>query len=362
MTLGKIMASHGGIGPGFDALRIFLAFAVIFRHCFPLTYGDSEEASSGMFWSATNAIVPAFFAVSGFLVMGSAQRLDLKRFAASRVLRIVPALVVDTLVTVVLIGIIFTTLPLASFFSNPDTYSYLFNIIGNIHWYLPGVFEDNPHAGVINGSLWTIGPELGCYLALGFIMYFGLHQNVKVILLIMFSIIGLILVNDFSDAELPALFRKVFGNPGALLVPNFLLGAALFLVRDRILYSRLIFGACVLIVGCSGLFLPEESYASVPILSIFLMPVYAYLALFIGCTEISEIPFFSRGDYSYGVYLYGFPIQQSIVAATAVANPFMLFAMTLIPVVGLAVMSWHFVEKPALRFRKGFSMAAKRAL
>jgi len=92
------------------------------------------------------------------------------------------------------------------------------------------------------------------------------------------------------------------------------------------------------------------------------MPVYAYLALFIGCTELPEIPFFSRGDYSYGVYLYGFPIQQSIVAATGVVNPFMLFAMTLIPVVGLAVMSWHFVEKPMLRFRKGFSMAAKRAL
>jgi peptidoglycan/LPS O-acetylase OafA/YrhL len=360
MTIGQIMRENNGIGPGFDALRIFLAFAVIFRHSFPLALGWEGGASSGFLWSATNAIVPAFFAVSGFLVMGSALRLDLIRFGQSRFLRIVPALAVDTFVTILIIGSIFTVLPLEQYFSSPQTLAYLFNIFGYIHYFLPGVFESNPYPGVVNGALWTIKPELGCYLVLGFMMFIGVHGSSRIIFLAIALIVGLILIDEIWGEYLPFVFSMIFGNPGALLVPNFLLGAALFLLRDYIPYSKVLFMLCAATVLLSGFFLPEESYAGVPTVSVFLMPVYAYLVLFIGVTKIPRMPLFSRGDYSYGVYLYGFPIQQALVATLKIDSPFLLFFMTIPIVVILAVFSWHLVEKPTLRFRRSFSLAAKR--
>jgi peptidoglycan/LPS O-acetylase OafA/YrhL len=362
MTIGEIMKKNHGVGPGFDALRIVLAFCVIFRHSFPLSYGWQGGASSGFFWSATNAIVPAFFAVSGFLVMGSAQRLVLGHFALSRTLRIVPALVVDTLITVLLIGTLFTTMPLRDYFSSSQTYAYLLNIVGIIHYFLPGVFEANSYPGVVNGSLWTIKPELGCYVLLGLLMYLGVHGSLRILSVLIVVLIGLILVNSVWSTVLPSAFSIVFGNPGALLVPNFLLGGILYLLRDHLPYSKLLFLLSIVIIALSGLFLPEQSYASVPTVSVLLMPAYAYLALFIGATRIPRLPLFSRGDYSYGVYLYGFPVQQSIVAGLGVSNPFVLFALTVPVVTLLAIFSWHLVEKPTLRFRKFLPTTVKSGL
>lgn len=292
--------------------------------------------------------------------MGSALRLDLNRFAQSRFLRIVPALAVDTLVTILIIGSIFTVLPLGDYASSPQTLAYFLNIAGYIHYYLPGVFETNYYPGVVNGALWTIKPELGCYVVLGFMMFLGIHRSSRNVFLAIFLTVGSIFINEIWGEHLPTIFTAVFGNPGALLVPNFLLGAALYLLRDYVPYSKVLFILCAVVVLMSGLFLPEQSYASVPIVSVVLMPVYAYLALFIGVTKIPNLPLFSRGDYSYGVYLYGFPIQQSLVAALKIGSPFVLFFMTIPIVVLLAVFSWHLVEKPTLRFRRSFSLAAKR--
>ncbi len=91
-----------------------------------------------------------------------------------------------------------------------------------------------------------------------------------------------------------------------------------------------------------------------------MIPIYAYVTVFLGATKLPAIPFFRRGDYSYGIYLYGFPIQQAIVAITNTRDPFVLFALTVVPVTALAVVSWHVVEKPTLKLRKAFSMAAQR--
>jgi peptidoglycan/LPS O-acetylase OafA/YrhL len=359
-TIGQIMDENDGIGPGYDTLRLCLAFAVIFRHCFPITYGNSEAASSGPLWTATMAIVPIFFALSGFLVTGSALRLTLGKFVFSRVLRIVPALVVDTLVTILLIGALFTTLPIQQFASDSTTHAYLWNIAGFIHYFLPGVFESNPLPGVVNGALWTIAPELGCYIFISGLIYFGWVRNWKIVLFIaVASIVAIIGANTFPG-YLPDFLQKLAAHPGAVLIPNFLIGATMFLKRHAIPYSRILFAACIGIIVLSGFLLPESTFSVMPAWSALTIPIYAYVTVFLGATKLPHIPFFNRGDYSYGIYLYGFPIQQAIVAATAVRNPFLLFALTIPPVVMLAVFSWHLVEKPTLKFRKAFSMAAKR--
>ena len=358
-TIGSIMEENNGIGPGFDFLRVGLAFAVVLRHCFPLTYGNSEAASSGFLWTATMAIIPIFFILSGFLVTGSALRLSLGKFVASRVLRIVPALAVDTIVTILLIGLLFTVIPIGEYLSSPQTFSYLANIFGFIHYYLPGVFEANPLPGVVNGSLWTIPPELGCYVFISGLIFIGWVSHWKRTLVLAVATIAFIMAAPLLPESTPAIVTRLANHPGALLVPEFLIGSVMYLKRDSIPYSAPLFFLCIALILASGFVLPEAVFSVMPASSALAIPLYGYVAVFVGATQMPKLPLFSRGDYSYGIYLYGFPIQQAIVAATGVLNPFGLFFMTIVPVTVLAMCSWHLVEKPTLRLRKGFSMAAK---
>ena len=104
-------------------------------------------------------LLPAFFAVSGFLVMGSAVRTgSLSTFLSFRALRILPALSTEVAIGAILIGGIWTTLPAREYFLDPGFWRYFRNIVGNIIFYLPGVFKSNP-TEIVNGSLWTIPPE-----------------------------------------------------------------------------------------------------------------------------------------------------------------------------------------------------------
>jgi peptidoglycan/LPS O-acetylase OafA/YrhL len=93
------------------------------------------------------------------------------------------------------------------------------------------------------------------------------------------------------------------------------------------------------------------------------LPLLLYIMAFIGVSDIPRLPLFHRGDYSYGIYLYGYPIQQAIIAATM---PYMVisawphFLISLLIVVPIAMASWHWVEKPILRTRKKYSLTAQK--
>ena len=58
------------------------------------------------------------------------------------------------------------------------------------------------------------------------------------------------------------------------------------------------------------------------------------------------------GDFSYGVYIYAFPVQQTIVALTSNALPFAVgLAASALATLALAFLSWHVVERQALKLK-----------
>src|SRR6185437_5823814 len=125
-------------------------------------------------------LIPAFFAISGFLVMASALRIpSLITFIVHRILRIVPALLVEVFITAIIVGSLVTHLDLATYLQSEEFFSYFKNIYGNVHFYLPGVFTNNP-THIVNGSLWTIQPEIFCYVFLAVIILGSLHRNTVV--------------------------------------------------------------------------------------------------------------------------------------------------------------------------------------
>lgn len=370
MTLGRLLDTYRGYGPGFDFLRVALALSIIAWHVATLT-GHREMAHNSAFWMFDYALVPAFFALSGFLVAGSGMRLSLKNFMLNRVARIVPALAVDIFFAALVIGPLLTTFALYDYLTHRTFFTYFMNIFGSIHYLLPGVFKDNPSIAV-NGALWTVPYEIGCYVVFAGLMATGIIRNrVQVAAVTIALLVVAILLKDVvsigPDQEQDTTLRNFIGfafvDRGARLLPSFLIGVVIYQWRDQISYSWL--GAGMVATAMIGLsiFGSFHSLFYSPAFHLIMLPAVAYLTVFLGLTPLPRLPVFSTGDYSYGLYLYHPPfIQAALVLFPGVflgAYWWTLFFFVLPFVLGVAALSWHFVEKPTLKFRKNFSFSAR---
>jgi peptidoglycan/LPS O-acetylase OafA/YrhL len=368
MSFADVLKRHKGIGPGFDFLRVFLAITIVMYHSC-LQTKNNQLLYDTPFWFSAYALVPMFFMLSGFLVAGSGMRLSLGNFLINRGLRIVPALGVDIFVCALIIGPIFTTLDLSKYFTNHEFHTYFLNITGWIHYTLPGVFRGHPMPSV-NGALWTVPYEIGCYAILSGFIATGFLKRPRYVAI---AIVGMFAIGLLADTtgilqRAPHLVADtihfVFVSRGAGLLVAFLIGVWAYQLRDKIPYDRAILAAAIVICLVASLVLDRGSIGHVPT-RLLVYPALAYITIFIGVTPVPIPKFFHTGDYSYGIYLYHVPILQCVIAlfpALALAEgwgPAFTFVVAA-PVVGLvAFTSWHLVEKPVLALRKKFSFVAR---
>jgi len=344
-TLNETFFAAGGRPAGFDYLRIALACGVILFHSADLMAGHNVafDDFGGALRPVYALILPMFFALSGFLVAGSfARSKTLVSFLGLRVIRLGPALVVETVLSGVVIGLVFTTLPYRDYFSSWIFWHYFLNIFGDIHYLLPGVFASHPFPAV-NAQLWTVPWELRCYGAVAFLAVIGVARR-RVLLLgatVLFNVA--VLVHQVASGDKAA----VVTLPGIVLVLAFLYGIFIFSFRERIGWSRwLALAALVAFLGLAAR--PFCAWGD----DLLPLPA-AYLTVFLGLANPPRSWVVSSGDYSYGSYLYGYPVQQSVLAAFGgKMMPWWLnFLVSMAVVVPLAVGSWHLVEKHAGRLR-----------
>jgi len=327
----------------FNLLRMVAASAVLFSHCFALTAGtgDVEPFKAALGLSLGSMAVDVFFVTSGFLVCGSLlARQDLRAFARSRALRIFPALAVATPLTLLVIGLGFTTLPAAAFLRDSGTWLFVvkdLSLLFGVRTRLPGVFEQLPYPVLVNGSLWTLPYEIRLYLGLGLLWWAGRAWGGRhaaavfraaVLTIALGAMAAFLLLLDGEQASLR--FTALFAT-----------GASFYLLRERVPMSWPLWAACALALGLSTLH--RDAFFVVYHL------VLAYLTLGLAYAPARRLLQYNRlGDYSYGVYIYAFPVQQALIALRPSIS-----AWALLPLAGalsllLAVLSWHLVEKVAL--------------
>jgi len=83
--------------------------------------------------------------------------------------------------------------------------------------------------------------------------------------------------------------------------------------------------------------------------------------VYLGMRSLPRLKWLSQGDYSYGIYLYGFPVQQMLVDVFPTLKVWWaLFPAAALTVTVLAMMSWHFIERPALSLKR-FVMPSRAA-
>lgn len=355
-TIGEKLDAGRGFGPGFNMLRLILASGVVLWHCFPLTVGSPEQIDGTPLWFLVSSMVPMFFALSGFLVIASADRLPVQSFLMNRIARIFPALVVVIFATAFIIGPAVSTLPLRDYFSQPQTWRYLLGAVGLIRFELPGVFTDNPTAGTVNGALWTVPHELLCYLIVAGLIVLGLARSwwaIATLLLAFFS--GALLVEITMPGTFPPLVERVLRSvhfaQGAKIIPFFMFGALAHIFRHRLPLGKGLALLCLAIILAVG-FLLDPGIRKHALFWLLAGPPLTYLTVWAGMVHIPEPRLLHGRDISYGVYVWHFPILQLIVWQTGIVRWWLLGVLGIVPIVVVALASWVLAEGPIHTWRR----------
>ncbi|MEM9332305.1 MAG: acyltransferase [Pseudomonadota bacterium] len=341
----KFIASHLEPGTnGFGLLRLFAAIAVVYSHAWGIVGGNEAfeplEAQTGfsLGWHAVNL----FFALSGILIAESlSRRSSYFAFGWARILRIYPALIVVT-AGVYLIAL---TLTGAVDWRLSDSFMYVVRnamlVGGGVT--LPGVFADNPIPGEINTPLWTIKFEVMAYASVAALCFLSQmtsnRLSLKSFSLAIVIVTGLVMMT-FDREEM----HSYFGH-ALRFAFTFYLGVLAWSFKDqirpRLITLALIFSVNVFLLANNVGFAPAQ------------IILVAYGALYLGTLGTNALTRFTdRQDYSYGVYIIGFPVQQTVMLVSGITDPLMNFFVSILIALPLAAVCWNFIEKPALKFKK----------
>lgn len=321
-----------GRGNDFDALRLAAAVAVIVGHAWVLA-GEPAPRLLGLPLHSLG--VSVFFCVSGWLIAGSMQRApSTGRFLWHRVLRIFPALIVVVAVSMLVLGPLLTTLAPEAYLASPGTWAYALNALLLAQYELPGVFESGHARTAVNGSLWTLGVEFCCYLGVLALRVAPARARGALAVVAVAATVALTGAGGAlgSSAELCAFFAVAAAL--RLLVPAE--------------WLRWPAGTAALVVAVLA--------AGTPLQQGVLWVALPVAVIAVGTASLAVLRRAARfGDFSYGLYLWGYPVQQVVIDRLGVLPPLVNLPLVVAVTLLLAVASWWLIERPALRLKEARS-------
>lgn len=348
----SLAARLGGRDNALNLVRLVLALLVIYGHAFPLGGFAGFRLGPFVHGGWHGYAVWGFFAISGYLILGSAQRTPLLPFLWRRFLRIYPAYIVAIVLTA------FAFAPLGHLIDPRVGFE-----VGNSLTFIaksldlrPGTFPVAQTPGVIpwqkewNGSLWTLFYEACAYLATGLLMAIPWVRRHTA------PVVG-VLVAGFTVFYLadpgPEALARYLPEVPAVIVDAGLPLAAFFVwgMLARVLHTELSPRALpvTLALAVTALLLSTPAVPA-PLRTAAVLPLLTYGVLGAGAIIPSRLG--ATNDLSYGMYVYAFPVQ--IIAVLAGVTRFGWFAtasVCALATLPLAWASWWLVEKPALRWK-----------
>lgn len=340
----------------FDVLRIVFAWFVVISHSYFL---NGSSISDPLGWATDNYLifsyigVKGFFVISGYLIFQSLIRShSLMEYLTKRVLRIFPGLVVAVFLSLVATYFIYPKKDIPYFLA-PAIYSYfLDNIMLFIsHFDIPGVFV-NMKSTAINGSLWTIRFEFLCYLMLLFAFPFKSNTRIRNIL-IAFLLLSLVAMQLFFSDWLHKINRPIQLDLLAELASYFLMGSFLACLDwEAFAYKQLSLYVSLALILISIFFTLDRLILIAPL---------GFMIIWFGKRKSSTAAWIHKtiGDPSYGMYLYAFPIQQFIIFFLKPSTMALLISSSMLSLL-MGILSWHLVEKKALKFKNHFLKPVKK--
>ena len=323
----------------FTALRWLAAGLVLYGHSF-IFLGLPEPLF--MNWAPLGPLgVFVFFSISGFLVAQSWQNdPNPRRFMMRRALRIFPGLIVCVALTIFPFGAAISTLDLESYLKHPATRGYFTNIYLYITYYLPGVFEHIRVPNAVNGSLWSLPAEFFMYILLSIL---GVLKAPRLVFFALFiAFVASTIFWALKTQEMLVIYRTDFRQ--VLICGGYFLAGVLihkFSLLKHASAGNILFVAIIWLClsRWSGAFV-AASYIALPI-----------FAVAFGSGRTPLLTSMANWDYSYGIYIYAFPVQQAVAYYLPKISLPTYLSITSAVTVCLACLSWHLVEKRALQLK-----------
>lgn len=325
----------------YDFLRIAAALSVIISHQFAL-FGLNEPLV--LHYQTLGGFgVLVFFSISGYLI-GQSWDSDphFARFAARRLLRIWPAFFFIVFICLFLVGPLFTSDPLESYFRNPVTWSYFKNLLFIFQPFLPGVFSDSPVAYVPNGVYWTLPLEMFCYFLVAVLGVVGVMRFRWLLVLITAAASYWYYICYDAQGKISTGGERYYIVQYSTF---FFYGVTLSKFRaywiDKKLGLLIVLGLCSVLLYLSG----------AKLLALFVLLPFAINAFGEMSTPIVR-EFGRYGDPSYGLYIYAFPIQQITLTLLGRDGFFAeKFVIVIVCTTAVSLLSWRYLESEALKFK-----------
>lgn len=327
----------------FNLIRAVAATAVLVSHAYPIALGPAAaeplEATFGHSLGAMAVFV--FFVLSGYLISASFERSGSSlAFWQARALRLLPCLVVSLVLVGLVMGPMVSSLPVAVYLSHPETWSFLARnlILAFPQYDLPGVFETNPYP-TVEGSIWTLFHEVACY---GMVFAAGLLGVLRRPRAMGLFLGGYALIWGATLA-LPGMLPTKVEQLRMMSFP-FVVGMVFYVWRAWLPLS--IWG----VVALAGL---TAAVQGTPAATAALVVTLGYATFWCAHVPGGRLRSYNRlGDYSYGLYVYAFPVQGLVVWLWGPMTPGLNIALALPLTLFISVFSWHLIEAPTLALRK----------
>lgn len=344
----------------FGVIRLALALSVVASHLLE-RFGLHGIASLNGRMGLGDFGVVGFFGISGFLVTESATKRSAKQFWFARISRLYPAFVVTLTLSAFAIAALIAVdhNPLRCVWGRDGVLSY---VLSNLTTF---IVQDRLSCGqaiavvnTVNGSLWTLTPELICYFIVWAITLCTRRVQIWLSTSIVASLLFIVMIEFHIQSEF--LIRDFWWLDRTVVLPALIIGAA-FMV-----------GALLQLTGGRRFIF---SPSAIPLLAIvWIVSITLRLWYPVGVVTVSALavavglrsrPKFlgkiaTRNDYSFGIYLVHYPMIVIIerigierLHLTVQGLMVVLFSWV------YAFVCWHRIESPVMRRISRSSVSAK---
>ncbi|MEX0279704.1 MAG: acyltransferase family protein [Arenibacterium sp.] len=329
-----------------NLIRMLAATGVLVSHAWPIALGSQSIQPLVRLTghSMGTLAVYIFFVISGFLIAASFERSRSHTlFVASRIARLIPGIFVSVVLVALVMGPLVTSMNPVAYLTSPDPWQFIIRNTTLVwpQFTLAGVFTDNPYP-TVEGSIWTLVHEAICYVG---VFVAGLLGLISRRVWGTVAILALTLVWAILPSAVDNLHPRLL-ELHKLVLP-FIFGTALYLWQDRVPLSLPL---------AVGLVLLTALVKGTAFYEITLIIALGYATFWLAYVPRGFLLAYNRlGDYSYGIYIYAFPMQGLAVWAFGPMTPEANILWSFPPTLALSILSWHLIEKPALGAREALA-------